>query len=583
MRKKDWPIFVADFETTPEAQYLAEHETRVYLWEYKSLDGKIVEKGIDIESFFDSILAHTQGRSIIYFHNLSFDGEFILWRLMRRGFKAVEDEPSDNKTFVPIITDMGTIFKIVSQEANKVLEFRCSYRLFPQSIEKIGKLVGVKKLNETHDYDEFKNYKTIDEVKPEEWLYIENDVEILRLLVVYLKSIGMLAISIATASYKNWQKDRYFMSKQKFIPSKDPQVMNDIEKSYKGGITMSNPIYSGQVVDKAVSYDVNSLYPSVMYENSMPCGEGHVFPSLEKCYFPKKIVAVYIVHAQVINGYIPFIGSMGFSYSSYKYEKEMNDKWLYLWEEEFELFKMVYYGEWKVDHVTGFSEVKDVFNAYIDRWIFIKMNPSCPAERQQAKLCLNSLYGKFGENMDRMSKVPVGIETRKLKDGSTVSEIKYDSVENTGVYYDKKVASYITSRARCKLIQAIIANKERFLYCDTDSIYLKGWERGKDIPIDPKKLGYWKEEHHYTRFKALKAKCYIKEWIGEKGEKDDEGNSLEGKVMTDSSVAGLPRDARGNLNFDTLENGFTAVNCKKVKSKVTGGIIITTTDFKIHV
>ena len=54
-------------------------------------------------------------------------------------------------------------------------------------------------------------------------------------------------------------------------------------------------------------------------------------------------------------------------------------------------------------------------------------------ERSLAKLMLNSLYGKFGMNDSRITKIPVAI-------GDTII---YRTMENNTTYYYKEVASYI--------------------------------------------------------------------------------------------------------------------------------------------
>ena len=174
---------------------------------------------------------------------------------------------------------------------------------------------------------------------------------------------------------------------------------------------------------------------------------------------------------------------------------------------------------------------------------------------------LNSLYGKFGMNDCRMSKIPVSYD-----DGSIVYRVE----ESNTTYYYKEVASYITSMARCKLESFMNRCEDKFLYCDTDSVYYIGHEIPelfKDV-VDSKKLGYWKYEGHYTRFKALKAKCYLKQL--------DDG-TIERKI------AGCPKECAELITFDNFAPNLKLTNAKKCKRKVEGGIVIGTTDFTIKV
>ena len=175
---------------------------------------------------------------------------------------------------------------------------------------------------------------------------------------------------------------------------------------------------------------------------------------------------------------------------------------------------------------------------------------------------MNSLYGKFAQNNYRVSNVPI-------YNGDI---IEYDKKEDvTENKYSKAIASRITSYARCVLIKAINKDPTRFIYCDTDSIYIKG-DYEYDIPVDNKKLGYWKYENSYYMFKGLKAKCYISTI---KGGKDD------GKMH--SAISGLPKEVQNTITFDNFKNGLTINNAKKQIKRVKGGVIIDSIPFTIKV
>ena len=564
MRKKKDKLYCADFETTPYKQSLIEKRTRVYLYQIMDVDSKESKVGISIDDFFDYLKSIKYERFIVYFHNLSFDGEFILWYLMEHNYKNV-DELVKEHTFTSLITD--DVIKVKLDNGN-VVEFKCSYKLMPNSISDIGKMFGIPKLNETHNYEEMKNYTSIDDVTDEELMYINNDVRILRELIWYLKNNNMLNITLSSNAYKFWRKDKYMFSKCNLVKPDNPRINEIVDKSYRGGITKVNPQYKGKLVENVISFDVNSLYPSVMYDNSMPVGKGEIYKSVEdglKNGKKKFIVSVYVSRAKIIDGYQAFIGFGGFSCAThYVYKECLFNIELNLWLEEFELFKLCYEGEYNIVEVVGFDSANYVFKNYIDYWIEVKNNATITGnlpERNFAKRMLNALYGKFGMNQLRYSKVPVGVS-----DG----EIEYQVKEKMSCYYYKPIASYITSLARCKLVSAIIMCRDRFIYCDTDSIYLRGTEL-PDIPIDDVKLGYWKFEHHYLKFKSLKAKCYLKCW------------EENGKIVYDSSIAGLPKDSRGGINFDNFEDGLKIENAKKCKVRYKGGIVIKPIEFTIKV
>lgn len=335
---------------------------------------------------------------------------------------------------------------------------------------------------------------------------------------------------------------------------------------------MVNPKYQGKLLRHVKSYDYNSMYPSQMLEK-MPIGNGKTLEvklpedyqkareTLLKEGYKQFIVSVWVIKAKVKDGYHPFIGvGKGFSLSkAYVYKRELENVKLALWEEEFNLFDSYYDSEYIISYVTGFKESEGLFDDYIKYWRNVK-ETSTGALRQIAKLMLNSLYGKFGMNTERISKFPEGFdETGKIVWGS------YDNPTNT--YYAKVISSRICSLARCELVRAIEECGDDFIYCDTDSVYCFEW-CNPNIPLSDNEFKHWKLEGHYPYAKFLKAKLYIKY---------DNGK----KVVR---AAGLPNDtAKKYLNFKTLYNGYKIEGEKKVKRRVRGGVIIDTTDFKINV
>lgn len=563
MRKPKYLTYCADFETTSFAQYQVEGNTKVYLWKLMGVDSDVDKLGIDMDSFIECI--SNLGKSNVYFHNLSFDGEFILWRLLKHLYEY-DDELSKDKTFKSVIDETGSIYSITIKHNDKAITYlKCSYKLFPKSIKEIGELVGIEKLNETHNYEEIKHYNSIEELPSEEINYITNDVRIMVELIRYLQEKGIKGITMSTSAYKNRLKDKYQLCKNQMIKSTNEEVVEIVRKSYRGGITKVNPKYAGIEFNDVISFDVNSLYPSVMYDNPMPIGEGKIYKTIEEGRRDRRtlfIVVAFVQYASVRKGQHAFIGSQsGFSYArKYEYNDVLENKMLYLWLDEFNLFKLVYDAEYTILKVVGWKKANYVFKDYIDRWYEVKKNAKNDVERSLAKLMLNSLYGKFGMNDNRVTKIPVAVGEK----------IIYRTETNNTTYYYKEVASYITSKARCKLASFMNRCGDNFLYCDTDSVYYIG----HDIPdvfkdvVDSKKLGYWKYEGHYTRFKSLKAKCYLKQL--------DDG-TIERKI------AGCPKECAKLITFENFAPNLKLTNAKRCKKKVEGGIVIGNTDFTINI
>ena len=72
--------YVADFETTTQ-----EEDCRVWAAGIYSMENEEFYLGNDIEFFLN--FANTMGNAVFYFHNLKFDGSFIIDWLFRHNFK----------------------------------------------------------------------------------------------------------------------------------------------------------------------------------------------------------------------------------------------------------------------------------------------------------------------------------------------------------------------------------------------------------------------------------------------------------------------------------------------------------------
>ena len=115
----------------------------------------------------------------------------------------------------------------------------------------------------------------------EENEYIKNDVLIVAKALKVLFDEDLTKMTQGSNALNDFKE---MLSKSRFehlFPALDYEVDKDLRKSYKGGFTYLNPIYKEKDVENIVNLDVNSLYPSVMYEKKLPFGE--------PVYFERKI------------------------------------------------------------------------------------------------------------------------------------------------------------------------------------------------------------------------------------------------------------------------------------------------------
>ena len=95
--------FEGDFETTTTPD-----DVRVWascLVDIESFETSFI--GNDIDSFFKFL---KNKNSVVYFHNLKFDGEFILSWLLNHGFEYSTSH--EGGTFETLITDDGLFYSI---------------------------------------------------------------------------------------------------------------------------------------------------------------------------------------------------------------------------------------------------------------------------------------------------------------------------------------------------------------------------------------------------------------------------------------------------------------------------------------
>ena len=67
------------------------------------------------------------------------------------------------------------------------------------------------------------------------------------------------------------------------------------------------------------------------------------------------------------------------------------------------------------------------------------------------------------------------------------------------------ISSYVTAYARIELHKAMLANKDRLLYVDTDSIWITGESKGI---INGNQLGEWKLEYEFSEAFFIGLKFY---------------------------------------------------------------------------
>lgn len=299
--------------------------------------------------------------------------------------------------------------------------------------------------------------------------------------------------------------------------------------------------------------DVNSLYPSVMYEKLLPFGDGVFFKGQ---YKEDRVYPLYIqmiaCNFKIKPNHIPTIqikNSKWYFGNEYLEESDgferevlvLTSVDLKLFFEQYEVYDLEYISGWK------FKGIKGLFKNYIDKWIQVKNEATISGnkgKRTIAKLMLNSLYGKFATSLKAISKYPI------LKEDEIIGYKLGKEEEKAGVYLP--MACFITAYAREKTIrtsQAIKSysiekyGKDLYCYSDTDSIHclLPIEEITKFCEIDDVELGKWKHESTFTRAKFVRQKTYLEE--------------IDGEIKI--TCAGMPQSCYKYVEWDKFKQGFS--------------------------
>lgn len=538
--------------------------------------------GEDIDSFINYCSLINESSSF-YFHNLKFDGEFIIHYLLTHGFVHVNEKKLGVNQFSTIISDLNVFYCIkVKFKEEVIISFFDSLKLLNFSVEEVAKAfnLSIKKLEIDYKAKREKGHKITDEEKE----YLKHDVMIMSLALEKMFEMKITRMTIASNAM-NFFKDT--ISKKRFEEwFKPPLYDKDLRQAYKGGFTYLNEIYRGKEVKEGIVLDVNSLYPSVMYYSPMPYGEGIYFDGK---YVPDKLYNLYIQNItcqfRIKKDMIPTIQiKNNLSFVPTEYLSSSNGESinltltnvdLKLFLEHYDIYDVSYNWGWKYKSSTK------IFKSYIDYWNELKVKATKEGNkplRTIAKLMLNSLYGKFAASPEGRSKIP-------YLDNNIV-KYKLSELEERTAYY-LPISIFITSWARDKTIRSAQAVYHRFIYADTDSLHLEGTDIPENLLISDTELGKWKIESTFKRGKYLRQKCYIEDVVTPVDEiekfKKENPECLH-LVSKDSIInivcAGMPKGCYKNVTWENFDYGSVFDGKLGVKH-TDGGIVLVDTTFTI--
>lgn len=640
--------YCADFETHNNKGI---EETGVWGWASLPITAEdITDYNSDLWTIGESItdffewLSSLESSAEVYFHNLKFDGAFILDYIVKHPeqWQYAEDRPKPGE-YTTLIDEFGGFYCIrLGYAKGRTVKIMDSLKKIPISIEQIGKSyckdINLEKGLIDYEKDRTQCYTLAEHT--DEIRYLQTDILIaVRAMRKHLEQ-GLDRMTIGGDALQSFKLSLYeakhpasFSRSLKLIEGEFRKVFpcldelqpletfrlnretlelehitmdydDYIRRAYVGGWTYVNqkhPKYNKELdeitVGSGLVYDVNSEHPYSMHttqkgtqdtKHLMPYG----VPTLHKgSYLDRpKPGCVFIQHCLISyelkpNG-LPCIKGSGFASDLWSTESlQAEERWFT--NVDLEMVLNNYYCEIQFIDYLEFRAMEGLFDSYIDKWIKEKAEATIQKDggkRQVAKLMLNNLYGKFGQNRKTAHKVP------RLED----NQVKFDIVNEQGAETRPScytaVSVFVCAYSRHLIITGALNNIEHFCYADTDSLHLDTTpDNVKGLRIHDTDLGAFKLESTFKRARFIKPKCYI--------EDNGDGKTIDGSI----TVAGLLRSyveknpdgipTKQNrldlfrdlgLNFDNFHRGLKITNGSNKMKRIPGGLVLTRGDFEIR-
>lgn len=567
------PIYlVGDFETT-----VYDGQERTDVWAAACVE--LYTEDVIIFNSIDQLfryLTSLERNVVIYFHNLKFDGSFWL-NFLKTKTDYTEAFVTSNpdkcvghfidrqylpaKSYTYAISDMGQWYKITIKTSKWYIEIRDSLKLLPFSVKKLGKDFKLKHQKLDMEYTGYRYPGCT--ITDEEKQYISNDVLVVKEAIEVMFDDGHKKLTIGSCCMEEFKARNPFQDFTLAFPNLydididcntygSTTVGSYIRKSYRGGWCYVVPEKRSRIVGPGTTADVNSLYPSMMHSES-----GNYYPIGAPTFWSGDFIpdkakepnTYYFIRVQtqfnIKKNHLPFIQIKdNFAYkgnecltTSDKVSRITGKRTsleigfdgvlrpitvtLTLTQTDWELIQEHYdLSLTKILDGCYFRAVTGIFDEYINKYRKIKME-SKGAQREEAKLFLNNLYGKMATSPDSPFKVAKMNEqgglsfytVRMTEDVSDFTPEDIKALQKTPGYIP--IGAAITSYARNFTIRAAQKNyhgpnKPGFIYADTDSIHCDlPPERIKGIQVHNTAFCAWKLESCWDYAFFVRQKAYL--------------------------------------------------------------------------
>jgi hypothetical protein len=502
---------------------------------YKDGIGKMIT---DLKQFFDYFINLNENEFIIYSH---FGGGFDFLYLLDVIFSQYKIDT------IKFCDSQGILIYIRCKLSGKVFHFRDSYSLFRCSLNKVAEnLLAEKKLEV-----EIENRDSIS--TPDLYTYCEYDCYLLYYsLMEYWKLIDYEEIKISIGSQAMDFFCKYFL-KQNWLKTNNFEY-NQLKNFYYGGRVDVFRRY-GQNINV---YDINNCYGYCMKQFGAPVGNATIGNTKS---LDKNIAGFYVVKINDrLENYVPFT-PLKFGNNSYNqklYFLNSNTQHFFLTSNEIKLLDF-YNINYYIIKAFEYDLDLEFFKKYIEYWEQkIYINKKC---KFIAKLFINSLYGKFGEQRIRKNFVYGKNVKQYLNEYWNLGyqDKNYSYNEHSEV----QIAAWVTSCARTNALYPYLRKyRENLFYCDTDSLMLNCEIDKEDL--NHLKFGKLKFEGNYKEAIFLTQKFYM---LNDNLEDKSNKVCIKGFERKDYDFSKFKNALHDDIQFDYTKSSIVKFKTALKKNK----------------
>lgn len=295
------------------------------------------------------------------------------------------------------------------------------------------------------------------------------------------------------------------------IPSITGEVDAFVRSSYFGGRTEIFKPYYQQNTEREIlkTFDVNSLYPSVMRELEFPTRF-----KFETQFYMENRMGFYDVEVFVPDMYVP---PLGLKYEGMQERLifptgTFRGKWTTL---ELNYAMSIGCKINKVYRGMVFESGGKIFEGFINTlYAKRKLAKKASVDNVLCKLLMNSCYGRFALNLDRekivfdhgQSGITPHWTINSNKDKGRIIRLATEATSLDTSFANSAVAAWVTSGSRVHMHKLYIQAPESLYYTDTDSL-----DSTHKYPRNDDDLGQLKLEYTSKQAVFLLPKTYIKD------------------------------------------------------------------------